>query len=274
MDGDLIKSILAIGRQYSTDLSIYDEDFLVKSLRRKPGASYGESAEEYCELLRQDRAEAEAYLGSLQVVFSQFFREPLSFALLEQVILPNILKDAPPGSEIRVWSAGCACGEEAYSLAMLIEDQLQWAQKDLRYRIFATDVSQAALGAAQEGVYDAPCMQNVKYKYLNRFFTSMGKRFAISPQLKKHVSFSKYNLLDTAFANPPESIFGNFNIICCCNLLVYYRQDARLFMLNKIENALQADGYLIVGDAERAFVKQNTGLHTVPATAPVFQKPS
>jgi chemotaxis methyl-accepting protein methylase len=84
---------------------------------------------DYCARLKESRPEAEAFFQSFRVTYSRFFREPLLFAFLDQWIIPGIVRRAPPGSEIRVWSAGCACGQEAYSLAMLLDEQLQSSGK-------------------------------------------------------------------------------------------------------------------------------------------------
>lgn len=274
MDGELLQCVIDVARSYSVDLSIYDEAFLEKSIARICDAAGRKDYAAYCEDLKKDRREAEALFQSMRISYSRFFREPLLFALLEQRVLPGIIQRASEGSEIRAWSAGCSCGQEAYSLAILLDEQIKSSGKRLRYRIFATDVSEDALSAAKNGIYAAADLQNVKLKHMQPCFSKIGDQYAVSPHLKEHVKFSYYNLLDASSANPPESIFGNFDIVFCCNLIMYYKKEYRLFILKKIERSLSQSGFLAVGEAERAFVKTNTGFQPVSFPVAVFHRQS
>lgn len=221
----------------------------------------------YCEYLKEDAREAESYFRSLYITYTQFFREPFLFAYLEHRIIPNLIHHAPEGSEIRVWSAGCSSGQEAYSLAMLIDEQLKSTAKQLRFRIFATDISREALFIAETGVYPAAEMLNVRLKHMQAYFSETNGSYTVSRRLKDQISFSYYDLLDATSANPPDSIFGNFDIVCCNNLLMYYSKDVRLSILKKIEGALAQSGFLAVSEAERAFVKNYTAF--LPTFIPV-----
>lgn len=273
MQKELLGQIVDIARSCSVDLAIYDEAFLAKTIVRGCDAAGIKNPADYCARLKESRPEAEAFFQSFRVTYSRFFREPLLFALLDQWIIPGIVRRAPPGSEIRVWSAGCACGQEAYSLAMLLDEQLQSSGKGLRYRIFATDVSRTALAAAQSGVYAAADVDNVPLKYIRAYFVETEGRYAVSPHLRERVGFSFYDLLDASSASPPESIFGNFDIVCCSNLIMYYKAETRWFILKKIERSMSQAGVLAVGEAERAFVKSNGLFLPVSAPAAVFYKP-
>lgn len=273
MDKEQIQLVIEIARSYFVDLTIYDEVFLGNSIARRSSAININNPDDYCAHLRGNRAEAEIFFQSLRITYSRFFREPLVFALLEQWVIPGILRRVPSGSEIRVWSAGCSCGQEAYSLAMLLDEHVKSLDKDLRYRIFATDVSNTALATARAGVYTASDVKNVQLKYMQAYFTQHDGKYIVSPQLKQHVAFSHYDLLDATSASPPESIFGCFDIVCCSNLMMYYKKEMRLFILKKIERTMSKTGFLAVGEAERAFVKSNSGFQPISVPAAVFHKP-
>jgi len=269
-----IQEIIDIGRSHSFDFAVYDATFLQKTIEKRMSAAQIGCVGDYCLRMRESPAEAETLFRSLYVQFSVFFREPLSFALLEQSVIPGLVADAPANGELRVWSAGCAFGQEAYSLAMLLDEQMKKAGKPLRYRIFATDVSEGALSFARRGVYPPADVQNVKQRHLGAYFIRQGEEYAVIPRLKRGVGFTRYDVLDAASANPPESIFGNFDIVSCCNLMMYYGPEARLMILHKLEESLSPAGRLIVGETERAFVERNTALDMLCVPAAVFRKAS
>jgi len=156
MNRELDEIIRLMDRSHGRDISVYDEGFLSRSLDRRVLATGCETLAAYLGYLLEDSAEAEAFYGSLCVSYSEFFRNPLTFALLEQLILPGLIAktEQPARTEIRVWSAGCAAGQEPYSIAILL-DELTAARGDtVSFRIFATDNSEPELAAARKGVYD------------------------------------------------------------------------------------------------------------------------
>ena len=272
MDKRLYEITMIMSQVHKTDISIYDEAFLAKTLERRQAVRGIKSSSEYCDYLRGNSSEAVEFFNALHITFSQFFREPLPFAILEQLIIPSIISGISAGSEIRVWSAGCASGQEAYSIAMLLDECISASKKNLLYRIFATDISNNALSVAEDGVYNSANIQNVTVKQFHKYFIGHGEKFAITPKLKQNISFSYFDLLDPASANPPESIFGDFDIIFCCNLLLYYKADSRLSILSKLEKSMSAKGFFIVGEVERAIVENAASLRSFPASTAAFQK--
>lgn len=126
----------ALGR----DLLVYDKALLEKSLDRRMATTGIKTARDYGVYLAETPAEAEKFVDSLHIAFSEFFRNPLTFALIEQLVLPDFVRatNGAERAEIRVWSAGCAAGQEAYSLAMLFDDMVSEWRPPVAYRIFAT----------------------------------------------------------------------------------------------------------------------------------------
>lgn len=260
---------LAHGR----DLSIYDESYLAQALEKRRLAAGCKSVAEYRGLL-SGCEEAEVFYHSLNIAYSEFFRSPLVFALLEQQILPGlVLKKDTAGkrSEIRIWSAACAAGQEAYSCAMLIEELSATRDSAAPYRIFASDLSEAELETARRGVYHEAAVQNVRLKQIHNFFTRQGDHYTVRAALREHIEFSCYDLLDRESVCPPASIFGDFDIIFCSNLLFYYRDEIQRVILDKMRQSLAPGGYLVTGEAERMMVNNHGGFHSILPPVAIFQ---
>jgi chemotaxis protein methyltransferase CheR len=260
MNDELHHIIMAMsGKQ--KDISRYEESFLLKSLEKRLVATSVTTIADYREYLSEHDGEAAEFFRSLNITYSGFFRNPLTFALLEQQVLPRLIEEKPGSgtAEIRVWSAGCAAGQESYSVAILLDELLSARQTSLSFRIFATDISENSLASARRGVYDAAAVQNVRLKYIDSCFESHNVRYSVAGRLKKRIEFSFYDLLDKDSTSPPGSIFGDFDLIFCSNLLFYYQPDSQRFILNKIHHALADEGYLACGETERAIIEK-TGL--------------
>lgn len=255
-------------------IALYDESFVRKAIAKRQVVQGLPTVAAYGAYLARHPEEVEDLVHSLRIGYSEFFRNPLTFALLEQWILPSLAAEKPLGghSEIRVWSAGCAAGQEAWSIAMLL-DALSGARKPrISYRIFATDLSESDLAIADTGVYGADAVGNVRLRYLNDYFVRQGESFVIAPRLRERVSFSVYDLLDESSSSPEASLYGDFDLIFCCNLLFYYRADIRQQILNKVCRALSPGGYVVTGEAERDIVAAHEGLHASVPPVSVFQK--
>jgi chemotaxis protein methyltransferase CheR len=211
----------------------------------------------------------------MSIAYSEFFRNQLTFALLEQLILPGILTEIEKNGrgEIRVWSAGCAAGQEAYSIAILL-DELSASRNNhaVSFRIFATDRFEPSLEAARQGVYDSAAVRNVRQKHIQKYFTREGDTFRIVDSLKKQVDFSVHDLLDQRLGCPSESIYGDFDLAFCGNLLFYYRPDIRHFILNKMCHCMTPGGYLVTGEAEREIVSQHACFKAIVPPTAVFKK--
>lgn len=266
--------ISAVRQAHGLDLSPFDETFLKKAFHRRLTATSVKTWEAYLGRLQCDRAEAEALLRSLRIGHSEFFRNPLTFAVLEQLVLPDLLaaKEMSGRSEIRVWSAGCAAGQEAYSVAILLDELSAAREHPIPFRIIATDISEVDLARGREGVYDRAAVQNVRAKHLRDYFCVRGEAHTVDPRLRQRVDFSTYDLLDERSVCPPASLYGGFDLILCCNVIFYYQSDMRKRILDKVCRALAPRGYFVTGEAERDIVQRTGGCRAVASPAAVFQK--
>jgi chemotaxis protein methyltransferase CheR len=255
-------------------VSVYERIFLRQTMDRRRSEMGGMTVEAYLDCLSGSREEAEAFRRALRIGYSTFFRDPLMYALLEQQILPALIaeKKAAGKSELRVWSAGCAAGQEVWSIAILLDAVCGADAPTIPYRIFGTDVSDADLLHAREGVYNVASVDNVRLKHLQTYFSSDADTYTIVPKLRERVDFSRYDLLDEHSVCPPVSLYGEFDLILCCNLLFYYQPAIRQRILDKFCHVLAPGGYFVTGETEMGIVSEHKGLCVVnPATA-VFRK--
>lgn len=272
MVNELLKIAHTMNRIYGLDISMYDDTFLRQVIEKRCAAIDTKKNSDYNIYLVNNLEEAKNLFKALNITYSEFFRNILTYAHLEQWIIPRLIEKKSEDCELRVWSAGCSSGQEAYSIAILLEKLSVKKQKALRYRIIATDISESALTAAKKGEYTEEAIQNVRIKDIKEFFVNSGETYTVCERLKKHVSFSTYDLLDDRSAYPHESIFGNFDLVLCCNVLFYYKSDSQLIILNKLINSMTDHGYLITGEAERQTIVKHGSLLTVAPPSPIFKK--
>ncbi len=261
-------------KAYGKDIYPFEESFLLKTLEKRLSSTSIQNLAAYSEYLSENSSEAEALFRALTISYSEFFRNPLTFALIEQLVIPVLLdeKEKSGRPEIRVWSAACAAGQEPYSVAILLDEVIASRASAVSYRIFATDFSETDLALAQKGVYDSGAVRNFRLKHLHDFLASAGETYSICPRIRAHVDFSRYDLLDEHSVSPPASIYGDFDLVFCSNLLFYYKPEAREVILDKVYRSLSPNGYLVTGEAERDMITGRKGLRAVAPPAAIFQK--
>lgn len=265
----LIKLIL---QTQGIDLSKYEEVFLHKSVQKRMLETFCESEDAYYAYLEQSLIESEIFLRSLQISYTEFFRNTLTFSVLEKIILPSIAikKTKSRRNEIRIWSAACAAGQETYSLAMLLKEFTTGSGEKINYRIFASDQSESQILEAQTGRYPESSLNNLNLKRVSKWFSKQGETYLVNEELKENIEFSVFDLFNEQCNCPPTSIFGDFDIIVCANLLFYYKPEYRKKIIKKTSNSLSKNGYLITGETERDILIQSGFQEVYPQTA-IFQ---
>jgi chemotaxis protein methyltransferase CheR len=255
------------------DISWYDEDFLTNSATRRCEALRCKSMEDYIEILEKSDLERMSYFDCLHIGYSSFFRNPLTYHTLEKIILPELVAKTKnnKSKDLRIWSAACAAGQEAYSIAMLLEEQKICTDGSCNCMIFATDKDDEQIEQAYKGQYARHYLDNISLYQLNKWFIKYGDTYFIIPELKKRISFSVFDLFDKQYTSPPTSIFGHFDIIFCANLLFYYKEKYRKIILEKIEGAMAENCFLITGDSERSLLMKYNYLEVYPQSA-IFRK--
>lgn len=272
---DTVRQLCAIMKdKYSTGISHYDDAFLEKAILYRITETQTRSAAEYLDLLGNSFPESVLLLNSLSNSFSEFFRNPLTFLVLEQNILPALFKNKTDKNikEIRMWSAGCASGQEPYSLAILTKEFMKTHYTDYDVRIFATDKLENEIMNASKGIYAETALNNTRLLFVKKYFTLSGENYHINKTLKDAVDFSVFDLLDTDAISPPSSIYGDFDLIICSNVLFYYKKEIQHLIMSKLYRSLSFGGFLITGEAETGIVKTYRGFRQFMVPAAVFVK--
>jgi chemotaxis methyl-accepting protein methylase len=260
-----------IAGKYGKDLSVYEESFLLKTLDYCARQLNLSDTGQLTGKLEADPVAAETLFGHLNIGYSEFFRNPLTFAVLEQLVVPRLLDEKNGNQGIRIWSAGCSEGQESYSLAILFDNLIRQKNKQTRFSIFGTDISEQSLEKARKGIYPAKDVMNMSMKMLSAYTTEDAGRYFISETLKTNVDFSIHDLLDERVPVPPASIIGDFDLVFCSNLIFYYNRNVRQKILGRLYSSVRTGGYLVTGEAERDSVSK-AFFDAVASPAPVFQK--
>lgn len=251
------------------DISKYDEKFLEKSIHRRMTETYCATEDAYLRYLQQSFIEGEQFIQSLQISYTEFFRNTLTFSVLEKIIFPTLLmkKAKSKNKEIRIWSTACASGQETYSLAMLLKELTKGAEDKINFRIFATDQSEAQINEAKKGQYPESALSNLSLKRVKEWFVKQGDVYSVKPELKENIDFSVFDLFNNKHSSPPNSIFGDFDIVACANLLFYYKPKFRTQIIKKTGGCLSNDGYLITGETERDILVKSGFSEIIPQSA-------
>jgi chemotaxis protein methyltransferase CheR len=191
-----------------------------------------------------DRVAEEAAVEAMTTNETLFFRDRLPFEQLERTILPALTAARPAGSEIRIWSAACSCGQEPYSIAMLLDSKPQWQARH-RFSIFATDVSRQMVEKAKAGLYSQfEVQRGLSDRNLDRYFKQDGPVWRIDRSIAAMVQFQRFNMLEDF------TRFGTFDMIFCRNLLIYFDEARKKDILRRLSQRLAPDGFLLLGAAE------------------------
>ena len=224
------------------DFAHYKRATVLRRLDRRLHVTGASSLGAYLDLLREDAAEAEALLDDLLISVTNFFRDPGAFDELAKAV-PDLFEGKGADDEVRVWVAGCATGEEAYSIAMLLLEHAAGRAEPPRVQVFATDLSDAAVRTARAGVYPESIEADVSPERLRRFFVHESGRYRADEVLREAVLFAPHSLL----VDPP---FSRLDLVSCRNLLIYFQRDLQRQALALFHYALRPGGLLFLGTSE------------------------
>ena len=262
-----------IYKKSDRDISALAPTFLQKTIDQRIIESGKRDLDDYFQYLCTESKEIGNLLNALNISYSLFFRNTLDFAILERFVFPELFKlKEIKNDSIRIWSAGCAEGQEPYSLIMLADDLSQRQSKPNPVMLFATDISTTALKKAQEGVYSAMILQQIKFAYLNTYFTKKNQDYILCDPIRNSVMYSEYDLLNARTASPPFGIFGSYDIVVCCNLMIYYKPEIQKIILERLYLSMNSHGYLMVDDSERSIVKSFNGFTQYSTLGNIFVK--
>ncbi len=226
------------------DFSKYKHATVMRRLLRRMHLASVSDLSNYLDYLRRNDAEVQKLFGDLLISVTCFFRDPAAFAVLQSEVLPKLL-ERETFAPIRVWIPGCATGEEAYSIAILLIEEAERRRERVQIQIFASDADAKALAAAREGVYPASIISEVGEERVKRFFVSEGDHFRIRQDVRDLIVFAPHNLL----RDPP---FSHCDLISCRNVLIYLQRELQEQAISTFSYALRDGGYLFLGTSETA----------------------
>ena len=229
--------------EYAIDFSHYKASTVTRRIERRLGLNRSLDIEMYVEQLRNDPRELSRLYEDLLIGVTRFFRDDAAFETLEHRIIPEIVERAEPDEQIRVWVAGCATGQEAYSIAILLHERFNARRRPPNVKILATDVHKASLEFASAGLYSDEQVTGIGEERLRRFFTQKKDGYQISPSVRETVVFAPHNLIR-------DAPFTKMDLITCRNLLIYFQPHAQKTVLTLLHISLKPGGYLFLGSSE------------------------
>ena len=205
--------------------------------------------ETYADRLEQgDTREIARLVNAVTINETAFFRHPSQFEALEDTILPELVRlhQQERSGPMRLWSAACSAGDEAYSLAILIRDTIGPRHPRMEYEIVGTDIDTEVLEEARAGRYRKRSVRNVPPAYLRDYFDRSGEAFVVDPAIRDMVEFRPLNLTDAQDMRRMR----NFDLIMCANVLIYFNETSKKNVLQGLYRSLRPGGYLFVGGSE------------------------
>ena len=244
IDESPMESVLRLLRdQFNLDFSLYKTTTVSRRILRRVELLGSQDLADYVQRLLIDPDELSALYFDLLIGVTRFFRDPEAFEFLEKNVIPEILERTPERDEIRIWVAGCATGEEAYSLAMILHEQLSAAQRQMNVKILSTDVHTASLAHASTGFYGEEQLEHVSDQRRERFFRKKSSGYLISQDLRQLIVFAPHNVTK-------DAPFTKMHLISCRNMLIYLEAPAQKTVLSLFHFGLATGGYLFLGSSE------------------------
>ena len=227
------------------DFALYKQGTLRRRIERRMAMAAIETddMDRYFEILRSDTNELDILAKDLLINVTSFFRDPKVFDLLEEKIIPDLVRRQLPNHPLRIWIAGCSTGEETYSLAMLFRERITAVKCNVKLQVFASDVDPDAVASAREGLYPEAIEADVSPARLARFFSKEDHGYRVLPELRAAVVFTVQDVL----ADPP---FSRLDLVSCRNLLIYLLPEAQAKVVSLFHFALREGGILLIGGSE------------------------
>jgi chemotaxis methyl-accepting protein methylase len=255
-----------VRRRRGVDLADYRRSYVLRRLSARMRSRRAADASAYGRLLSVDPEEMRRLLAALSTKVTQFFRNPGLYAFLEHRILPEILDAASPGRTVRIWSAGCATGEEAWSLAAVVEMGAV-GSRVAPVRVIGTDVDREAIAAARRGLYPIAALRAVPAEIQRKCFVVRADEGVCSPS-RSLLSRARFRV-ESLLVEPPA---GAFDLILCRNVLIYFEPALQQRILRQLAAALRPGGYLALGRVERAAGAARSAFEVVQMKERVYRR--
>lgn len=225
------------------DFSLYKPGTLNRRIMRRMAMHKIEKLPQYVDRLKEDAGELDQLFHDLLISVTGFFRDPASFAIIKKRLLPKIIKSHADGSPIRIWTCGCATGEEAYSLAIVVAEFLEEVDRQLPIQIFASDLNERGIEKARTGLYHENILLDLSPERLRRFFVKVDSYYQVKKIIRDMCVFARQNVV----SDPP---FSNLDLISCRNVLIYLTPVLQRRIMPVFHYALKPGGFMLLGSSE------------------------
>jgi two-component system CheB/CheR fusion protein len=246
------------------DFSQYKRSTMLRRVQRRMQVVGASHATEYLERLRTDPSEAELLFRDLLINVTCFFRDPEAFDYLRRDVVPQLLRDKGAGDTVRIWTPGCSSGEEAYSIAILLAEEMARSSTRPTVQIFATDIDEQMLQKARAAVYPLSAVKEVPPELLDRYFFAQDDEYVLAQAIRDMVRVSSHNLIK----DPP---FSRVDMIACRNLLIYLNTALQQRLIPVFHYSLKPQGWLFLGSAENIAGRSDL-FDTVEPSAKVYRR--
>lgn len=252
-----LEDLLIYLKQFQqVDLTDYKRPSLLRRIRVRMQQVGVDCYQDYLDRLQRQPDEVTQLLDTVFINVTCFFRDRPVWDYLEKQVIPQIIANKPSNEPIRVWSAGCASGEETYSLAMLLAETLGLEQFQQRVRIYGTDIDQDALQQARRGYYSSRAVELISPNLLQRYFERRTDGYRWRSDLSHPIIFHRHNLIKTAPLH-------KMDLLVCRNLLMYLTKEAQIRALVRFHFSLRENGFLMLGQAEDLVNRDQKSLFTI-----------
>ena len=243
-DGDLMVQVFSILRNVTNvNYTYYKQTTILRRIERRIVVTHNRNLQEYVKYLSNNPDEARLLAKEVLIGVTSFFRDPDYFEVLKDRVIYDLVKNATPTDQLRVWVTGCSTGEEAYSIAILFAEVMDELGVRRDVKIFATDLDADSIAVAGRGIYGDNISEDVSVTRLSRYFTRKGNRYIVGHEIRKMIVFAQHNV----FQDPP---FGKLDLISCRNLLIYFQNILQRNLFAIFHMALNDRGYLFLGRSE------------------------
>ena len=225
------------------DFTAYKRSSLVRRIQKRQQAVAAPTFDGYQAYLESHPEEFPLLFNTILINVTSFFRDPDAWRYVASDIVPRILAATRPDGAIRLWSAGCASGEEAYTMAMIFAAQLGMEQFRQRVKIYASDVDEDSLVQGRHGSYTSQQVQDVPAEYLAQFFERVDDHYVFQKELRRSIIFGRHDLVQ-------DAPISRVNLLACRNTLMYFTRETQARVLSRFHFALRGGGYLLMGRAE------------------------
>ncbi len=243
-DYDLLAKIFQlITKRFRIDFSVYKKATILRRIEKRLAINSITTLQKYVDLLLDSPDELTELFNDCLISVTSFFRDKEAFQLLQKQVIPEIVNQNLESGQIRVWIAACSTGQEAYTVAMLLDEYISSSGHDVDFKIFASDVDHISLNRASEGIYPVNISSEIEERYLNKYFKLGANGYEVTRSLRKKIVFTQHDIL----RDPP---FIRMDLISCRNLLIYFNRESQEKALRNIRFSLNPGGAVLLGPSE------------------------